>query len=344
MKPITVIGGGLAGLTLGIGLRQKNVPVRIFEAGTYPRHRVCGEFISGRGHETLRRLCLLDDLYSLGAQAAHGIAFFSQGAWLGSYKLRTAATCISRSKLDAFLAKRFIDLGGELNCGERRTTEGKKEGEVCAAGRVLHPTTNGWRWFGLKAHASNVELSADLELHFVRNGYVGICRLTPDLVNVCGLFRNQPGEGGFARDWKAQLSGPRGAPVFERLQSARWCDDTFAATSGLRYSAAAYVQTIGCAIGDAFTLIAPMTGNGMSIAFESAEIALTSLAAYAQGERQWCAVSSDIRQQLRGRFARRITYARFFQHLAFRPFAASHVLPRIFAHPRVLDFCYRLTH
>ena len=49
MKPVTIVGGGLAGLTLGIALRENSVPVHIYEAGTYPRHRVCGEFISGRG-------------------------------------------------------------------------------------------------------------------------------------------------------------------------------------------------------------------------------------------------------------------------------------------------------
>ena len=53
MKPITIVGGGLAGLTLGIGLRQRGVPVTIWEAGRYPRHRVCGEFISGNGQAVL---------------------------------------------------------------------------------------------------------------------------------------------------------------------------------------------------------------------------------------------------------------------------------------------------
>ena len=42
MKAVTIIGGGLSGLCLGIGLRQRGVPVRIIEAGTYPRHKVCG--------------------------------------------------------------------------------------------------------------------------------------------------------------------------------------------------------------------------------------------------------------------------------------------------------------
>ena len=52
-RPLTIVGGGLAGLTLGIALRQRGVPVTIWEAGHYPRHRVCGEFICGRGRETL---------------------------------------------------------------------------------------------------------------------------------------------------------------------------------------------------------------------------------------------------------------------------------------------------
>ena len=43
---LTIAGGGLAGLSLGIALRSRGVPVRVIEAASYPRHRVCGEFIS----------------------------------------------------------------------------------------------------------------------------------------------------------------------------------------------------------------------------------------------------------------------------------------------------------
>ena len=57
-KTVTIVGGGLAGVTLGIGLRQRGVRVTLWEAGHIPRHRVCGELISGRGLETLDRLAL----------------------------------------------------------------------------------------------------------------------------------------------------------------------------------------------------------------------------------------------------------------------------------------------
>src|SRR3954447_2480224 len=57
-RPIEIVGGGLAGLSLGIALRRANVPVTLFEAGEYPRHRVCGEFITGLDTETRERLQL----------------------------------------------------------------------------------------------------------------------------------------------------------------------------------------------------------------------------------------------------------------------------------------------
>ena len=56
MKEVRVAGGGLAGLAVAAGLRRQGVPVVVDEAGSYPRHRVCGEFVSGVSGETLERL------------------------------------------------------------------------------------------------------------------------------------------------------------------------------------------------------------------------------------------------------------------------------------------------
>ena len=106
-KPITIIGGGLAGLTLGIGLRQHGVPVTIHEAGHYPRHRVCGEFISGRGQATLARLGLRELLDQAGAVSAQTTAFFSATKSTAQRPLPSPAICLSRFLLDAALAKKF---------------------------------------------------------------------------------------------------------------------------------------------------------------------------------------------------------------------------------------------
>jgi 2-polyprenyl-6-methoxyphenol hydroxylase-like FAD-dependent oxidoreductase len=76
-RPIQIIGGGLAGLTLGIALRKKEIPATVFEAGNYPRHRVCGEFVSGRGLEILGTLGLKQKFMAAGAIEARSSIFFS---------------------------------------------------------------------------------------------------------------------------------------------------------------------------------------------------------------------------------------------------------------------------
>ena len=43
---VTIIGGGLAGLSLSIQLAKKNYSVALCEKEQYPFHKVCGEYIS----------------------------------------------------------------------------------------------------------------------------------------------------------------------------------------------------------------------------------------------------------------------------------------------------------
>ncbi|NBS85073.1 MAG: dehydrogenase, partial [Verrucomicrobia bacterium] len=73
MKAVTIVGGGLAGLTLGLLLRRKQVPVRLYEAGIYPRHRVCGEYLCGRALTVIESLGLRPSLERLGAVKSHDV-------------------------------------------------------------------------------------------------------------------------------------------------------------------------------------------------------------------------------------------------------------------------------
>src|SRR6476646_9846910 len=114
LRTITIVGGGLAGLTLGIGLRRQGIHVTIWEAGHYPRHRVCGEFISGRGQETLARLALREQLIHAGAIISNTAMFLSDDAKSTARPLHNRSLCLSRFVLEALLAKVFRDLGGRL--------------------------------------------------------------------------------------------------------------------------------------------------------------------------------------------------------------------------------------
>ena len=46
MNEFVIIGGGVASLSAAIQLANKGIKSILIEAGTYPRHKICGEFLS----------------------------------------------------------------------------------------------------------------------------------------------------------------------------------------------------------------------------------------------------------------------------------------------------------
>ncbi len=317
-KPITIVGGGLAGLTLGIGLRRRAIPVAIWEAGHYPRHRVCGEFISGKGQGTLVRLGLQELLLQAGAIPARTTAFFSARAASPVCELTEPAISLSRFTLDDLLARHFRKLGGQLCENERFRDAEFPEGMLRASGRRRQLADHGWRWFGLKVHARRVLLVADLEMHLSPNGYVGISRLKNDEVNICGLFRRPELAGDAATGWRETLRGEIGTHRHQRLREAIFDDASFCSVAGLSLQPHRAAAARECCVGDAITMIPPVTGNGMSMAFESAEIAIEPLAAYSEGKMSWTEARQTIAQRCDAAFARRLAWANRLQRLMFR--------------------------
>ena len=318
-KPITIVGGGLAGLTLGIGLRQQGIPVTVWEAGHYPRHRVCGEFISGRGQDVLARLGLGEAFFQAGSALARTAAFYLGRAGSPVRSLPAPALCLSRFVMDALLADRFRQSGGELRENARWREQDFGEGVVRANGRRLQPRADGCRWFGLKVHARNVPLAADLEMHGSQSGYVGFCRLPDGEVNVCGLFRQPPTRTAGPQSWRDLLRGQPGTPLRERLAGAALDESSFCSVAGFSFRPHRAAAQNECCIGDALTMIPPVTGNGMSMAFEAAGMAIGPLAAYSRGKSSWSQARQCVAAACDRAFARRLAWARWLQWMMFTP-------------------------
>ena len=309
-RPLTIAGGGLAGLSLGIALRSRGVPVRIVEAASYPRHRVCGEFISGIADAELDALGIRDLFAS--AQRHTSTAWFDGERPMWSRTLPSPAYGISRHFLDAALAGRFVALGGELRCGER--FEGAGEGIVWAAGRPKQASD----WLGLKAHFEGLALSADLEIHLKDGGYVGLTRVEDGRVNVCGLFRRREAAGG----GHALIAATRDAGLVRlaaRLGAARPVEGSLKGVSHFSLGWQRERDDGRVTLGDSAAMIPPFTGNGMTMAFQSALAATEPLVRWSEGG-EWSDSAAEIRVAHRRLFARRLGWARFFQSVLLNRF------------------------
>lgn len=303
MKVVTVAGGGLAGLSLGIALRTRGVPVVLHEAGSYPRHRVCGEFISGVTERTLDALGIrefLDD-----ARRHRMTRWFVGDREVCTAELPEPALGMSRHRLDLRLAEAFRDRGGDLRERSRLGVE-KMEGVVWAAGRKIEKKSD---WLGLKVHLIDPKARQELEMHLGEGGYAGVAPVEEGRVNVCGLFRRREGLKGGGVELLVRYLEVNGLRILAgRIKAADVDVCSLTGVSALRLGRQD-VDAGRCVIGDAESIIPPFTGNGMSMAFEAAETAVPPLADYARERCSWDAARDGVRRLLRMRFRRRLAVA-----------------------------------
>lgn len=342
MKSITIVGGGLAGLTLGLLLRRRQVPVKLCEAGSYPRHRVCGEYLSGRALSIMDSLGLRPRLEKLGAVESQDLVLARGPSALARHQLPRPALCLSRYALDRFLAEQFSRYGGILETRTRAPTE-PAEGRVLATGRQPASIEEGWRWFGLKAHAHGVSLNAGLEMHLSSRGYVGLCRIEDQQVNVCGLFRSRHPVPDLAATWKKWLGGDPKSLLHQRLQQARWDDSSFTSIAALSLAPRKSFGRDGLRLGDALTMIPPVTGNGMSMAIEGAALAADPLGDWSAGIGDWRSVTEKVGHLLDHTFASRLRHARWLQHAMFDPLTQSVAWTLAQMFPGFSSLLFRLT-
>ncbi len=311
-REIVIAGGGLAGLSLAAGLLRRGVAVEVHEAGGYPRHRVCGEFISGVARETLERLGVAGAFS--GALLHRSVAWWREGRLIHEDALPEPALGISRHLLDRRLCGIVRDAGGTVIEHSRLRRE-PRPGLVWAAGRVLAKSP----WIGLKCHVRGLAMHADLEMHLGANGYAGLAGVEGGAVNVCGLFRidrslKASGAGLLLEYLRAGGNGR----LADRILDSEIGEDSFTGVAGFLLGRQTRCAGL-CALGDAESMIPPFTGNGMSMAFQAAESALDPLASWSSGEVGWDTCVSTVEERLRKRFRRRLAAADFMHAFLLRP-------------------------
>ena len=98
---ILIIGGGLAGLVNAIHLSAAGLSVILIEKNEYPKHKVCGEFISNEVLPYLQHLNA--DPMTIGAKKINRLLISTTRGKTIETKLPLGGFGISRYALDHFL-------------------------------------------------------------------------------------------------------------------------------------------------------------------------------------------------------------------------------------------------
>ncbi len=290
---IIIIGGGLAGLTNAIDLRQRGYEVLLIEKKEYPYHKVCGEYISNEVKPYLQRLGAYPA--SLNPKEIHRFEISSPKDTLADCNMKMGGFGISRYAFDNFLYERGKELGVEyllnttatdvrfendefqviLKTGETLTAKvvigsfGKRSVLDKNLGREFFSQKTDY--VGIKHHFK-ADFPDDLvQLHNFEGGYCGLSRVENNHVNLCYLtttrvFKQYNSIAEFEAKHISQNPHLKSfltnaEEVFEPL-----------VISQVNFSNKKVVENHVLMSGDAAGLIHPLCGNGMAMAIHSAQI------------------------------------------------------------------------
>lgn len=180
---VTVIGAGPAGSAAAIAAIQHGAAATLREKSKFPRHKVCGEFLSPEIVPLMNELGVWRDIEA--AQPAR----FRRLALHFPKQIKTAVFSdrpygFSRYALDKLLLDRAVALGARLEPPSEDAASPRPL--VLASGRHAATARDPKRVFGFKAHYTGPSTDT-MELHFFDEGYVGVNGVEGGLTNVCGI-------------------------------------------------------------------------------------------------------------------------------------------------------------
>lgn len=284
-KEICIVGGGLAGLSLAILAAKDGWKVHLLEKNTYPRQKVCGEYISMESYAFLASLGL--QLAEINPPQINQFVLTTTHGLKAKTHLQTGGFGLSRWFLDEALYKIAVQQGVLVSCNTKVTAVNQtsfgfevvlQNGEtmhyplvVGAFGRIsgLQPNAQKNAFIGVKYHVANGPNENQIEIHQFKGGYCGISKVENNAFNLCYLT-----EAASFKKYKGNIDLFEKEVLYanpflkERLQSKRLSQPVI--TSQIQFGTSNSTTQNYPLLGDAAGFIPPLTGNGMSLAFRSA--------------------------------------------------------------------------
>jgi flavin-dependent dehydrogenase len=292
---VAIIGGGLAGLCLAIQLADAHVNVVLFEKENYPFHKVCGEYVSMESYPFLESLGL--PLASLNLPKIRHLKVSAPNGTVLEHPLGLGGFGISRFTLEASLAALAINKGVQLMAGtkvnevyfnvnefELRSTQGifhaklvygayGKRAVIDQQLKRPRPITQR-KYIGVKYHVQLEFPDNLIELHNFKNGYCGISKVDGDKFCLCYLsdVENLKEHQYDIKTMEAKVLMKN--PFLKKyFNEATFLYDAPLTISQISFTKKAAVHEHVLMLGDAAGNIAPLCGNGMSMAMHASKLA-----------------------------------------------------------------------
>lgn len=312
MFDAAIIGGGLAGTMAASVLARAGQRVLLLEAGTYPRARVCGEFLSPEARPLLRNISFTAQLDALRPVQIDTVGITSRYGSPWRAPLPAPGMGVSRYALDAALADHAAGCGAELHTQTRVTgltgdlthgfnlTAQTPTGARTFNSRVVigaygkhggldrvfarPAVASGSAYVGLKQHLRGPQMGAHLELFVFPGGYVGVSMVEDGTANISlivrqTVFQRVSAAGGI----EAFIAWMRAQnPALDTvMRGAETVYPAWLSIAQVTVQPKRALEGDVLLAGDAAGMIAPLAGDGMAMALHagwlSAEAALPFL-------------------------------------------------------------------
>lgn len=338
-----IIGGGVAGLCAAISLVELGASPFVVEAGSYPSHKVCGEFISPDSIPLLKQW----GIHPIEIKEAH----FHAGTQALGYRFSRPAGALSHLTLDPLLAHlaasatlliktRVVDFRFKHQRYELTLSSGvilSASSVIIATGRIPHTNQPAApiHYMGIKAHFKNIPLHRSLEMFFFKGAYAGIAPIEGDQCNIACLAKIEE-----VKKWRTPAEFMNHLMEQNRLFKSFLSEGVSTSGEWLTVQAPRFgLKTTPdwpsvYFIGDAACTMAPVIGNGLTLAIKSGKM----VAAYAiRGDYQ------GFKQAWKGVCSLPSFLSNRMHEMAMRPLCAKVLITLSAKMPSVVDLLFRST-